>query len=31
MRASGKMMGFVPTKDYDRARAFYEASLDLNS
>ena len=27
MLASGKIMGFVPTKDYDRARAFYEGKL----
>ena len=27
MLASGKMVGFVPTKDYDRARAFYEGKL----
>jgi catechol 2,3-dioxygenase-like lactoylglutathione lyase family enzyme len=27
MLDSGKMVGFVPTKDYDRARAFYEGKL----
>jgi catechol 2,3-dioxygenase-like lactoylglutathione lyase family enzyme len=27
MLASGKMAGFVPTKDYDKARAFYEGKL----
>ncbi|HLJ29372.1 MAG TPA: VOC family protein [Candidatus Angelobacter sp.] len=27
MLASGKMVGFVPTKDYDKARAFYEGKL----
>ena len=27
MLASGKMMGFVPTKDYDKARAFYGGKL----
>ena len=27
MLASGKMVGFIPTKDYDRARAFYERKL----
>src|ERR1039457_3193331 len=27
MLASGKMAGFVITKDYDRARAFYEGTL----
>ena len=27
MLASGKMVGFVPTKDYDKARAFYEGNL----
>jgi catechol 2,3-dioxygenase-like lactoylglutathione lyase family enzyme len=25
--ASGKMVGFIPTKDYDKARAFYEGKL----
>jgi len=27
MLASAKMMGFIPTKDYDKARAFYEGKL----
>ena len=27
MLDSGKMMGFVLTTDYDRARAFYEGKL----
>jgi catechol 2,3-dioxygenase-like lactoylglutathione lyase family enzyme len=27
MLAQGKMSGFVPTTDYDRARAFYEGKL----
>jgi catechol 2,3-dioxygenase-like lactoylglutathione lyase family enzyme len=27
MLTSGKLMGFVPTKDYDRARAFYVDKL----
>jgi catechol 2,3-dioxygenase-like lactoylglutathione lyase family enzyme len=27
MLASGKMVGFVLTKDYDKARAFYEGTL----
>jgi catechol 2,3-dioxygenase-like lactoylglutathione lyase family enzyme len=27
MLDSGKMAGFVPTKDYDKARAFYEGKL----
>jgi catechol 2,3-dioxygenase-like lactoylglutathione lyase family enzyme len=27
MLASGKIIGFVPTKDYDKARAFYEGKL----
>jgi len=27
MLASGKMAGFVPTTDYDKARAFYEGKL----
>jgi catechol 2,3-dioxygenase-like lactoylglutathione lyase family enzyme len=30
MLDSGKMAGFVPTKDYDRARAFYEGKLGFN-
>jgi catechol 2,3-dioxygenase-like lactoylglutathione lyase family enzyme len=29
MLASGKMVGFVPTKDYDKARAFYEGKLEF--
>src|SRR5258708_17605656 len=29
MLASGKMVGFIPTKDYDKARAFYEGKLGL--
>jgi len=27
MLGAGEMMGFVPTTDYDRARAFYEGKL----
>lgn len=27
MLASGKLTGFVPTADYDKARAFYEGKL----
>lgn len=27
MLASGKLVGFIPTTDYDRARAFYEQRL----
>ena len=27
MIALGKMIGFIPTTDYDRARAFYEGKL----
>src|SRR5437879_4540434 len=27
MLASGKMVGFIPTKDYDKARTFYEGKL----
>ena len=27
MLASGKMVGFIPTKDYNKARAFYEGKL----
>ena len=27
MIAAGKMVGFVPTTDYDKARAFYEGKL----
>ena len=30
MLASGKMVGFVPTTDYDRARAFYEGKLEFD-
>ncbi len=30
MLASGKMIGFVPTTDYDRARAFYEGKLEFD-
>ena len=29
MLAAGKMMGFVPIKDYEAARAFYEGVLGL--
>ena len=29
MLASEKLVGFVPTKDYDKARAFYEGKLGL--
>jgi catechol 2,3-dioxygenase-like lactoylglutathione lyase family enzyme len=29
MLDSGKMVGFVPTKDYEKARAFYEGKLGL--
>src|SRR5467141_5200732 len=29
MLASGKMVGFIPTKDYDKARASYEGKLGL--
>jgi catechol 2,3-dioxygenase-like lactoylglutathione lyase family enzyme len=29
MLASGKLVGFVPTTDYDKARAFYENKLGL--
>jgi catechol 2,3-dioxygenase-like lactoylglutathione lyase family enzyme len=29
MLASGKIVGFVPTKDYDAARAFYEGKLQF--
>lgn len=29
MLASGKLIGFVPTTDYDKARAFYENKLGL--
>ena len=27
MLASGKLVGFIPTKDYDKARSFYEGKL----
>jgi catechol 2,3-dioxygenase-like lactoylglutathione lyase family enzyme len=27
MLASGKLVGFIPTTDYDKARAFYEGKL----
>ena len=27
MLSSGKLAGFIPTKDYDKARAFYEGKL----
>jgi catechol 2,3-dioxygenase-like lactoylglutathione lyase family enzyme len=27
MLAAGKLVGFVPTKDYEKARAFYEGKL----
>jgi catechol 2,3-dioxygenase-like lactoylglutathione lyase family enzyme len=30
MLASGKMVGFIPTKDYDKARAFYEGKLGFD-
>jgi catechol 2,3-dioxygenase-like lactoylglutathione lyase family enzyme len=30
MLASGKMVGFVPTTDYDRTRAFYERKLGFD-
>jgi len=29
MLASAKMVGFIPTTDYERARAFYEGKLGL--
>jgi catechol 2,3-dioxygenase-like lactoylglutathione lyase family enzyme len=29
MLASGKMVGFIPTKDYNAARAFYEGKLQF--
>jgi catechol 2,3-dioxygenase-like lactoylglutathione lyase family enzyme len=29
MLASAKLMGFIPTKDYDAARAFYEGKLQF--
>ena len=30
MLATGKMVGFVPTKDYDKARTFYEGKLGFD-
>jgi len=30
MLTSGKMVGFVPTKDYEKARTFYEAKLGFD-
>jgi catechol 2,3-dioxygenase-like lactoylglutathione lyase family enzyme len=30
MLASAKMVGFVPTKNYDQARAFYEGKLGFD-
>jgi catechol 2,3-dioxygenase-like lactoylglutathione lyase family enzyme len=30
MLASGKIVGFVPVKDYDKARAFYEGKLGFD-
>lgn len=30
MLASGKIVGFVPTKDYEQARAFYEGKLGFD-
>lgn len=30
MLASGKMTGFVPTSDYEKARAFYEGKLGFS-
>jgi catechol 2,3-dioxygenase-like lactoylglutathione lyase family enzyme len=29
MLASGKLVGFVPTTDYEKARAFYEGKLEF--
>jgi catechol 2,3-dioxygenase-like lactoylglutathione lyase family enzyme len=29
MLGSGKLMGFLPTKDYDKARTFFEQKLGL--
>jgi len=29
MLASAKMVGFIPTTDYDKARAFYEGKLEF--
>jgi catechol 2,3-dioxygenase-like lactoylglutathione lyase family enzyme len=31
MLASAKLVGFVPTKDYEQARAFYEGKLGFQS
>ena len=30
MLASGKMVGFIPTTDYEKARAFYEGKLGFD-
>jgi catechol 2,3-dioxygenase-like lactoylglutathione lyase family enzyme len=30
MLASAKIVGFIPTKDYEKARAFYEGKLDFD-
>lgn len=30
MLASGKMTGFIPTSDYEKARAFYEGKLGFS-
>jgi hypothetical protein len=30
MLASGKMIGFIPTTDYEKARAFYEGNLGFH-
>jgi catechol 2,3-dioxygenase-like lactoylglutathione lyase family enzyme len=30
MLASAKMIGFIPTTDYDKARAFYEGRLEFD-
>jgi catechol 2,3-dioxygenase-like lactoylglutathione lyase family enzyme len=30
MLASGKMVGFIPTTDYEKARAFYEGNLGFD-
>lgn len=30
MLAQGKMVGFVPTKDYEKSRAFYEGKLGFD-
>ena len=29
MLASAKIVGFIPTRDYDKARAFYEGKLEF--